>query len=63
MGMEQAWTEENYRCLNCNYEGQAIVVSRGFLCGECGSYKTVIQEYECDGRNCPPRAHDHKVLI
>lgn len=21
------------------------------------------QGYECDGRNCPPRAHDHKVLI
>lgn len=19
--------------------------------------------YECDGTNCPPRAHDHKVLI
>lgn len=19
--------------------------------------------YECDGTNCPPRAHDHKVLL
>lgn len=20
-------------------------------------------EHECDGMNCPPRAHDHKVLL
>lgn len=21
------------------------------------------QQYECDGHNCPPRAHDHKVGV
>lgn len=61
----------NEPCKNCGHAGKL----RGGICRqivgaecldpygeECGC-KCEEYDYECDGTNCPPRAHDHKLLI
>lgn len=41
-----------------------IVACEGIYCRKClEMVEAGAETYECDGHNCPPRAHDHKVLV
>lgn len=41
-----------------------LVACEGVYCRKClEMVEAGAEVYECDGTNCPLRAHDHKVLV
>jgi hypothetical protein len=59
LGMRISTISDDYRALLSHINNRIIELLEAKQVQD----EYFAQRFECDGTNCPPRAHDHKVLI